>query len=127
MNIKIDRYALTFNECIANALKLDQYIDVAHSNILQLDIDSEDALAEFNSRWSCLSKYFKFFNGEPQITPSKDKSHYHIRIRSKKYLGVPERILIQIIFNSDFKRELTSYIRYLKGEVYPIMLFEDKE
>jgi len=90
---------------------------------LQIDIDSEEALFEFERRYDfarqlgLVSSY--------SMRPSKSGGErYHVTARVPLKITPLERITLQAILGSDWRREILSLERLNKGDAIPTLFFE---
>lgn len=108
-------------------------VRVPEGNELLVDIDSDEAFESFQERYRLLSD-LGIVNGFVK-TPSKsgDPGRYHIVVKvsvlgmaSGKWLTPVERIALQAIVGSDYKREANSFRRILDGDPIPTLFYEAK-
>lgn len=64
--------------------------------------------------------------GTPVVTRSKSRK-WHAYIRVNRALSMQESLLLHACLGSDRKRELLSFMRVLRGDAFPSMLFETKQ
>jgi len=94
-------------------------------NEIQVDLDSELAYTEFKSRMSLMWQMCGVAMAI-KVTPSKTPGHYHVRL----FFDVPqpftamERIALQAILGSDFKRELFGWFRAMNDNPNPTSFLE---
>lgn len=124
-----DGIVRTDEQMRAWAEHLDCDFQVAGEDELFIDIDSNQALIQFDHVWPVVGKHFgtSFISKEPGvvITPSKSGGEKrHIRVK----LGQPQpllaRIALQAALGSDGRREAISVLRALRGEENVVVFFE---
>jgi hypothetical protein len=97
-------------------------------NQLQIDIDSEAALATFNKNLPKFELHFaKVINKE--IVPSKsgDPNKMHITLTLNTDLfDTNAKIAFQAFLGSDPTRELLSYVRWSNNDEHPTLFYEKK-
>lgn len=93
------------------------------SNQLQLDLDNYTAYLDCIKKLNWMKKFGEFRCG---YTVGRSKSdNWHITVNFKnRVMGDLERIALQAILGSDFKKELISFMRVEVGEADPCLLFE---
>lgn len=103
----------------------------ARDNQLQIDIDSNTALAFFRKQWvifnSRMSAYGKLQTSMLAIEPSPSgkPGRWHITITFPfARLTDTDRIALQACLGSDRTRELLSMCRCLNGSPIPTLFFE---
>jgi len=79
-------------------------------NELQLDMDTEEQLAEFKKLQKVAASLIKPITFE--TTPSATPGHYHVSVLMPYDLTDLERCFLQCLFRSDAKRELFNYFRF---------------
>lgn len=105
-------------------------IRVPEGDELLVDIDSEEAFESFQERYQMLSD-LGIVNGYSK-NPSKsgEPGRYHIVVKVNVYkprdgfVTPLERIALQAILGSDYKREANSYRRILDGDPIPTLFYE---
>lgn len=89
---------------------------------VQLDLDTEDALATFRTMlprvqaWIALTVLTD--------TPSRSGVGRHVRLRLPRALSPVERIALQLVLGSDPAREWLNLVKVWGGGEDPIQLFE---
>ena len=122
------RYELAFpnsQRAIDEAKKLNLDVVFPADNQLQLDIDNDESMAQFEKLRDVIEHYWGIGNVETH--PSKSglpKRHVTVTMQSK--LDVLDRILIQACLGSDRTRELLSYLQVRNGDKHPVLFLELK-
>lgn len=96
-------------------------------NELQIDLDGARALRQYGMQFSIIRKAGLAKGWMEYIRSSKKSGHVHVIIRLPKKIDNRERVLLQAILGSDIKREAFNYVRVVKRNKYPIVLFERKK
>lgn len=102
-------------------------------NQILIDIDTEGQYTVFKENFEMLKRNLNGVLDVDELIISQNKPstsglpRRHIYVQFPIKLNELERITIQAFLGSDPKRELLSYIRYLKGDEYPTLLIEKKE
>ncbi len=94
---------------------------------LLIDLDSAEAVSEFDKRYKLVSNIFKL--EEISRTDSKSgggRKHVVVRVLETP-LTDTLRVLFQAILGSDFRRELFSLTNILAGNICPTIFFEKKK
>ena len=97
--------------------------------LLDYDFKSEDALLKFIERvWPFIFR-FAFPFGKLQLTDleimrTKHGWHFYLEVRNK--MRDLDRVFVQLMLGSDFKRELFNYRRVKLGERDWNLLFPDR-
>jgi hypothetical protein len=101
------------------------YTVLPADNQLQIDIDSEAGLAQFD-KFRDLIKQQEHWDVLTAITtPSKEAGHFHITVTLKDNVTPLERIALQAILGSDPLREFLSLVGILKeNRSFPTLFFE---
>jgi hypothetical protein len=94
----------------------------AGENELQLDIDTDEAYAQFGRVLPVLKEYFGVISNF--TTRSKSGDGRHVRIRLAQPMPVMQRIALQAALGSDGVRELLSVVMVLNNDVAPCLLNE---
>lgn len=93
----------------------------ARENVLQLDLDTEDAKRQY-AKLRPLVETFWIIENETSW-PSKS-GNLHVELTLSRPLPAPMRIALQAILGSDPKRETFCLAKYAKDDPNPIMLFK---
>ena len=112
------------------ALREGLRVRVPEGDELLVDIDSEADFASFQERYQMLSD-LGIVNGYRKA-PSKSgiagRSHIVVKVNIFKlrdgFLTPIERIALQAILGSDYRREANSYHRILDGDPIPTLFYE---
>ncbi len=102
-----------------------------------IDIDSEEDFKIFESHWSVFKhttinkgtplKLFTSFVVKPSKSGGKNKPNRHIVVKlGRNIKSNNERIMLQLLFGSDRKREMLSYLSNMDGVDKPTVFFEKK-
>lgn len=110
---------------------LDCDFQVAGEDELFIDIDSPEALAQFDHVWPVVQRQFgvSYTSAEPgiRVTPSKSGGEKrHIRVKLGQSQPLLARIALQAALGSDGRREAISVLRALRGEENVVVFFEPK-
>lgn len=108
-------------DAVERAKELVLETDFPAVNELQLDLDGEEAIQEYEKRRHLFGKVMGVF--AELKTPSKS-GNVHVRLFTQYRLSTAERIAYQAILGSDWKRELFSMRRYVDKDEHPTLLFE---
>lgn len=127
-----DGIVRTDEQMRAWAEHLDCDFQVAGEDELFIDIDSPEALAQFEHVWPMVGKHFgiSFISKKPGVvvTPSKSGGEKkHIRVKLGQSQPLLARIALQAALGSDGRREGISILRALRGEPNVVVFFEPKE
>jgi hypothetical protein len=96
-------------------------------NELQIDLDGARALRQYGMQFSILRRAGLAKGWMEHIKESKKRGHVHVIIRMPKRINNRERVLLQAVLGSDIKREAFNYVRVVKRNKYPIVLFEKEK
>ncbi len=92
---------------------------------LQIDIDSDDDYSRFTQAYDALKQHYLNVPLYYKTSPSRNGGEgRHITVEMTEELAQIERIALQAILGSDWRRELFSLIRVRKGEPLPTLFFE---
>lgn len=91
---------------------------------LQIDIDREEDIVEFNCALDHLVNDTKLNVNDKQIHRSKSNKGYHITLTFTEPMGVWQRIALQFLLHSDPVREALNCKRVLLNDPFPIAFFE---
>jgi hypothetical protein len=103
-------------------------VEVAGPNVLQLDLDSWDAVKFFMEQLP-LARAKGLPIGAAEIRRSRNsqiKGSRHARVHLTQDVPLLERILMQALLGSDPKRELLCYHRALHGVEPNVLLFRPR-
>ena len=104
----------------------NRYLVAAHADELFIDVDSVNELEEFRNRYTRVVDIIDVL-GEVIERESKTKLHYHVIVKLKHSLPVVDRILLQAILGSDWRKESLSYVRVMRDIENPIRFFEERK
>ena len=110
---------VAFAQAEKNGLK----VVVPGDNEIQVDIDSHEIPDEFHDRLELAEDLGLVDRFSDRGSRSKS-GNWHVTIRASRKLTAVERILLQALLGSDWKREMLSYHRSLHGNTTPSVLFE---
>ncbi len=111
---------LEYEKAVAKAAELGLDIVEPDALTLQLDLDGQDAVVEFETRLTFLQSL-----EEAVVTYTTSKSgNKHAYVKLGRRVGVSERIALQAALGSDWRRELFSILRLNRGNEHATLLFE---
>lgn len=93
---------------------------------LLLDIDSEDALKQFNKLRPLIDELF-FIRSIDRWTSNSGEGHYHLQVTLDTLLDPAARIALQAALGSDPTREILGIKRIKLSIDYPTLLFQPKD
>ena len=91
---------------------------------LQIDIDSDEALYDFERRYELARNTGLPLAGYSSQPSKSGGEKRHITVRMSLKITPLERIALQAILGSDWRRELFSYDRLQRGDAVPTLFFE---
>lgn len=96
-------------------------IFVPNEHQLTFDLDSLEDLQQFLVKYEMLEK--KAFQPDLEITQSRH-GHYHAVVTCPSHISFTEleRIALQAIFGSDWKREMFGYLRYQNKQIADVSI-----
>jgi hypothetical protein len=98
------------------------------SRELQIDIDSDDAFATFTQAYELLRNLGTFGAAGYSVRPSRSGGEKrHVTVRLSLAITSLERIALQAILGSDWRREMFSIARLQEGQAIPTLFFEKIE
>lgn len=123
------KYELAFpnsQRAIDEAENLGLAIVFPKDNQLQLDIDNDEAMEQFEKLRDVVEHHFGITDVE--VHPSKSGlPKRHVTITMPTNMATRDRILIQACLGSDRTRELLSYLQVLNGDAHPVLFIERPE
>lgn len=115
----------TFDQTDAKAKKLGCEVTRPTDKELFIDIDSDEAFAEFNEQWPKLQEHFPGVMMSWKISKSGEKHKKHIIVLMPCSVTPLERVCLQAVLGSDKLRELLAFISLKKNPEYdPTCFFE---
>lgn len=92
-------------------------------NEVQVDIDTDAAYAQYEAAYSLLTSSYDVIGSSER--PSRNGGEgRHITVRFGHALTQMERIALQAVMGSDFRREIFSLERLKGGEAIPTLFYE---
>lgn len=124
-----EQFAYDVNVCredyILEQIKHGRSIITPKDNELLIDIDSEEDFKQFEEGIDLIQRNISEDIKITNIHPSKSGlPRRHITVTLPFDTTPVERIAWQAALGSDFKRELLSLIRYLRGDIKPTLFVE---
>lgn len=102
-------------------------VKVPEAYELLVDIDSEEDFVSFQERYQMLSGLGLVSGYDKTPSKSGNPGRYHIVVKTMSVRLTPvDRIALQAILGSDYKREANSYRRYVDGDPIPTLFFEKR-
>lgn len=99
-------------------------IVAARPNQLQIDLDGARALREHGLAYKMLEREGLTRGWRCRLSQSRRRGHCHVTIDLPGPLPLGERIALQILLRSDWKREIYNWLRHKKGSRMPVVFFE---
>lgn len=100
-------------------------IVVPKANELLLDIDSEEAFAEFKERYTRAANFNLVEGYSARPSKSGTPGRYHVTVRVPGNIDSQlYRVALQAVLGSDWKREMYSIDRINKYDAIPTLFFE---
>lgn len=90
-------------------------------DVLLLDLDSPEAVAQFERVFEAFARNFDFLGAERWKSKS---GNTHIRIRLSKPWDIQTRLVLQAALGSDGVKEMLTMLRVWNGIEEPSMLFQ---
>lgn len=108
----------------AHAKEKGLQVVLPRADELQIDLDSEDAVTQFDERFKLVNKQFKLEEISRAASKSGgEKKHVTLRVLETPLTDLL-RIALQSILGSDYKRELFSLRNCVSGKNCPTIFFE---
>jgi hypothetical protein len=101
-------------------------IDIAHDLVLQLDLDSREALDRYDAMRPVLVSNCLLSPTAVEDLRRSRSGNFHVTLTLSKPLPVEERIMLQALLGSDLKREALSLARTRAGNQFPVLLFRPR-
>jgi hypothetical protein len=128
-------YRRTPDECAAEAAKLGRIVVYPKPNELQLDIDDEAQLEDFEERFGRVASLLAEHGakGTDAIvryrktpSPSGRPGRWHVTVEMPRPVrNEGERVFLQALLGSDPMREGLGWRRYVCGDEHPTCFFEN--
>lgn len=116
--------SLSHDYAVKKARERNCTIEYADDQTLQLDLDSKEAIATFQSQLRMLKELniINYMESNFRLDLSRS-GNLHVTIKLTRPLDVQLRIMLQALLGSDLKREMLSLARVVRGQPHPILLF----
>jgi hypothetical protein len=120
-------FGISFKAAEKYAMENNLDIVFPKENEIQIDIDRKKDLKEYEDRLSFVQRFVSVT--EIDRHKSKSGKGYHITLQlnaTNKLNTIQDKILLQAVLCSDWKREFLSYVRVIQGNPHPTLFFEKK-